>query len=168
MIATTDLNAFILSRKHLSSKLLEKNSAEIPERLMKAIDKVSHISFTIDIWSNRQFCSYIGITVHFIMNWKLHTALLTCKRFSGRHTADNIVAQYEEAIKNFYITQKVFNILTDNVSNMIKALTFPGLQSSHKSDPESKLDSDSDTDLENHETVSDSEHDEKELFRYLP
>lgn len=167
MIATVDPRAVVPSRKHLSSKLLEKNSGEIREKLMKAFDKVSRLSLAIDIWSNRQLRSYIGITVHFIINWKLHTALLTCKRFTGRHTADNIVAQYEEVINNFCITQKVSNIITDNASNMMKAFTFPGVQLLHQSDPESESGSDSETDLESDEAASDTELEET-LLRYLP
>lgn len=172
MIHTIDPRAIVPSRKHLSSKLLLEKSNEISESLINALGQVPCVSLTIDIWSNRQLRSYIGITAHFILNWKLHTALLTCKRFHGRHTADNIVAQYEEVINNFNITDKVSNIITDNASNMVKAFSLPGFcQSDAKYDSGSDLDSEPDDDDEmgdqgdaDSETVESSE----ELFIYLP
>jgi len=40
---------------------------------------------TVDIWSNTQMRSYIGVTVHFMSNWKLHNASLVCRRFKVHH-----------------------------------------------------------------------------------
>ena len=46
----------------------------------------------MDIWSNRQMRSYIGLTAHFIRNWKLESIMLSCHRFKGRHTGENAYA----------------------------------------------------------------------------
>jgi len=37
---------------------------------------------------DRFFCVtlYVGITIHFASNWKLHNDMLACRRYKGRHT----------------------------------------------------------------------------------
>ena len=93
---------------------------------------------------------------HFIREWKLQNAMLVCKRFTGRHTADNIVAQYGEVINAFHIRGKITNIVTDNASNMIKAFRLPGFVVD-ECDQESESDDDeSDVDIDNN------------VFMYLP
>ena len=47
-----------------------------PRTLVKNLNEASEVLLTIDIWSNRQMRSYIGIIVHFISNEKLHNAML--------------------------------------------------------------------------------------------
>ena len=124
--------------------------------LISQLSDCTKLSMTIDIWTNRQLRSYIGTTAHFIREWKLQNAMLVCKRFTGRHTADNIVAQYEEVINAFHIRGKITNIVTNNASNMIKAFRLPGFVVD-ECDSESDLDDDeSDIDID------------KNVFMYLP
>ena len=124
MIMDLDFRIVCPSRKHLSTKLIPDKALEMQKSLISQLSDCTELSMTIDIWTNRQMRSYIGITAHFIRDWKLQNAMLVCKRFTGRHTADNIVAQYEEVINAFHIRGKITNIVTDNASNMIKAFRF--------------------------------------------
>ena len=123
MIKAIDLKVVIPNRKHLSTNLLTEMACNISEVLTKKLIKAS---ITIDIWSNRQMRSFIGITAHFIFNWKLETAMLVCKRFKGCHTADNIMTLYEEIMNDFDIFRKVTHITTDNASNILKVFSMPG------------------------------------------
>ena len=70
--------------------------------------------------------------------------MLACKRFTGRHTAENIRQQYEETVASFDIAEKITNIVTDNASNMTKAFCFdlPGFDGAVE-DAESDDDGDS-------------------------
>ena len=77
------------------------------------------------MWSNRQMRSYLGMTAHCIIDWKMHSFMLACKRFTGRHTADNILQEYEE-ISFYNIPDKVSDIVTDNASNMMCTFSLPG------------------------------------------
>ena len=56
-----------------------------------------------------------------IINWTMESVMLACKRFTGRHRAENIRQQYEETVASFDIAEKITNIVTDNASNMTKA-----------------------------------------------
>ena len=65
----------------------------------------------------------------------MHTVMLHCKRFKGKHSAENIRHEYEETLATYDISNKICSIITDNASNMMKAFNFtlPGYE------PEGKL-----------------------------
>ena len=82
------------------------------------------------------------MTGHFIINWTMKSVMLTCKRFRGRHTADNIVQEYDNTIQAYNIASKVSSIVTDNASNMVKAFSLPEFETTAEdSDEEDDIDS---------------------------
>ena len=97
------------SRKQLSTRLLGNTAATTRERVLAKLAQAQSV------------CLTIGITGHCIINWTMESVMLACKRFTGRHTAENIRQQYEETVASFDIAEKITNIVTDNASNMTKA-----------------------------------------------
>ncbi len=125
----------IPSHTHLPTKLLKKKMTNTLNRVKTDLKRAQCVCLTIDMWSNRQMRSYLGITLHYITQ---HTspAMLACKRFSGRHTAETIHQEYEEAIACFDIATKIHIITTDSAANMIKAFALPGYSSEPPEDSE--------------------------------
>ncbi len=76
----------LLSRKHLSKKLVPQRSSELRDTIVKKLEKPNVVCTTIDLWTNQQMRSYFGMTVHYISDWSLYSAMLACSRFRGRHT----------------------------------------------------------------------------------
>lgn len=72
--------------------------------------------------------SFIGVTGHMIVDFKLHTVLLACARVKGRHTAENILHYYEKVVSDYDLSGKIVAVVTDNAANMVKAFTLPGYQ----------------------------------------
>lgn len=114
------------TRKYLVNKLLQEKYDEVKANIKSRLENAEWVSVTLDIWSSRQMRSYIGVTGHFIGDWKLHNVVLSCKRFHGRHTGHNIMQEFEEIRQHFNIGSKVTNIITDNASNMLSAFSLPG------------------------------------------
>ncbi|XP_040565462.1 uncharacterized protein [Lepeophtheirus salmonis] len=80
------------------------------------------LCLTIDIWSNRQIQSFLGLTAHYISSqWTLESVMLRCKRVIGPHISENITLWYEETVSDFDIGHKVKYIITDSALNMKKA-----------------------------------------------
>ncbi len=124
------------SRKHLSQKLIPERASSVQDRLKKALLEAKSVCLTIDLWSSRDMRSFIGITGHYIENFILHTIMLACNRFKGRHTADNIQATFEETVSEYGIGQKVLTVVTDNAANMVKAFSLPGYEELSDEDEE--------------------------------
>ena len=72
--------------------------------------------------------SYLGFTCHYTEDTQLRSGMLACKRFRGRHTAENFQEEYENIIETFELHRKVSAAISDNVSNMVKALALPGTE----------------------------------------
>ena len=116
------------SRKHLSRKLLPDTTTQLHASVNAQLQLTKSVSLTIDIWSSRDMRSYIGITCHFVMDYKICSLMLSCNRFRGTHSAEHIRAKYAEIITAFELHGKVASIITDNASNMLKAfVSLPGM-----------------------------------------
>ncbi len=142
------------SRKHLSSNLLKKKHHQVKSIVLKTLEEAKALNLTIDLWSNRQMRSYIGITCHFITKkWELQSVMLACKRVSKKHTAENISMWYEEIMAEFNISRKIKHIVTDSASNMKKAFltVLPGYD-------EDKTDTDDDDDDMESDDSEESNH----------
>ncbi|VDI46437.1 Hypothetical predicted protein [Mytilus galloprovincialis] len=117
-------------RKHLSTKLLVEKASEVQNNMKEKMSLAKSVNLTIDLWSNRQMRAFMGITGHFIQDWTAHSVMLSCKRFKGKHTAESIRYEYGETLAVFEIADKIFTIVTDNASNMVKAFktSLPGFE----------------------------------------
>ena len=57
---------------------------------MANLHLVDAIALTMDIWTNLQMKSFLGVTAHYISEWQLKSVMLSCHRVKGSHTAENI------------------------------------------------------------------------------
>ena len=134
------------SRKHMSGVLLKKKYAEVKQKVLGKLSKEKYIHLIIDLWSNRQMRSFLGITAHYISDqWMLESAMLGCCCVIGRHTSDNIVHWYKEIVADFGISLKVRHVVTDSGANIKKAfqsLALPGFEEEASSDSEEEEDND--------------------------
>ena len=48
--------------------------------------------------------SYLGVTCHFIADFKLQSLMLACRHFMGSHTGDEIATHFEEIVESFDLT----------------------------------------------------------------
>lgn len=124
------------SRKTLSNKHLKQQFHAIDLQLRQQLQQAHDICLTIDLWSSRQMRGYLGVTVHYLRDWTLQTAVLTCKRVRGSHSGENIHELYEELVAGYDVTSKVSYVVTDNASNMKRAFSLPGYSIKRPKDDE--------------------------------
>ena len=79
------------SRKYVSQILLVDKYNAIHDSVTEMMETIQELNITLDLWSNRQMKSYIGVPCHYINNWASGSLLLACKQIHGAHTADNIL-----------------------------------------------------------------------------
>ena len=118
------------------------------------------ICLTIDLWSSRQMRGYLGVTVHYLRDWTMQTAMLVCKRFRGSHTGENISKEFQQLVEDYDVSSKVSYIVTDNASNMKQAFSFPGYSLKRPNDDDSDYDDCGDSGDELEDEVKSSEYDQ--------
>jgi hypothetical protein len=116
------------SQKQLSTQLIPKCFTDIFSKTVALKKCAPQICITLDIWTNRQMRSYLGMTANFITEFHLMSAMIACRRFHGSHTGEDILEHFLEIEKEFVISGKVENIITDDGSNMLKAFGLLNLE----------------------------------------
>uniref|UniRef100_A0A8C2FGK0 Uncharacterized protein n=1 Tax=Cyprinus carpio TaxID=7962 RepID=A0A8C2FGK0_CYPCA len=132
-----------ITRSNIAFKQIPQLVTRIKECIKSSLADQKFVSVTADIWSDRTLRSYLGVTAHVCKStaneYSLKSFLLDCRRFKGRHSADNIVAAFDEILEEYNINDKVEFIITDNASNMKKAFKFV-MAEDHSDDSEDEED----------------------------
>uniref|UniRef100_A0A673G3B6 HAT C-terminal dimerisation domain-containing protein n=1 Tax=Sinocyclocheilus rhinocerous TaxID=307959 RepID=A0A673G3B6_9TELE len=132
-----------IARSTIAFKQIPQLVTRVKECIKSSLADQKFVSVTADIWSDRTLRSYLGVTAHVCNStaneYTLKSFLLDCRRFKGRHSADNIVAAFDEILEEYNINDKVEFIITDNASNMKKAFKFV-MAEDHSDDSEDEED----------------------------
>ena len=113
------------SARFMKAQMIPALYASVKGKVDAMLNEIDHISVTIDIWSDRRAKAFLGITGHFIdVDFKLHAVLLKFVRLKGSHAAENIRNITKDILEELGISGKIYRIITDNASNMIKAYKF--------------------------------------------
>lgn len=114
-----------ISSRHVKEKMIPTLVSLVRDKIDTMLKNVEHLSITCDIWTDRRGKSFIGLTGHFLdVDFKLQAVLLDFIRLKGRHTGEHIRSITEEILERLNISEKVYRIITDNASNMVKAYRF--------------------------------------------
>ncbi len=119
-----DLNVKVdpVSAKKIKNVIIPVYMNDVLDKIHAALNKATDLTLTIDGWSDRRCRSYLGITCHFLdENIVPQSYLIDFLRFKSPHTGENIRQLTEEVLEKFNIKEKIFKIITDNASTMIKA-----------------------------------------------
>lgn len=114
----------------ISSKKLKQDPIatfkETANKLIReALDSVEHVTLTVDGWSDRRCRSFLGVTCHFInRRMEPQAYLIDLVRLKSPHTGENIHRTTECILDRFNLKEKVYRVVTDNASNMVKAYKF--------------------------------------------
>ena len=142
-------------------------------KIITAMEKARRVSITTDIWSNKcSTNSFIGITAHLLnpATRKREVYRICCRVFDEKHSGANIAKMMKRLFSEFKIDKKVFRILSDNASNMVKAVR--DIQAMEEGDEmedfeEDYIDSDdSDCDSEPGDIENDDEEEEVGRFTH--
>ena len=88
-------------------------------------EKARRVSITTDIWFHKcSTNSFIGITAHMVnpATHKREVYRICCRVFDVKHSGINIARMMIRLFSEFHIYGKVFRMLSDNASNMVKAV----------------------------------------------
>ena len=111
-------------RQTITNSFLPKLVSSSKSKLQSVLDSADYVSLTADIWTDRRAHSFLGVTVHMFGHGsrKPNSNLLAFRHFEGSHTGQRIADELDGILEEFGIASKTRFIVTDNASNMKKAL----------------------------------------------
>ncbi|CAF2979241.1 unnamed protein product [Rotaria sp. Silwood2] len=114
-----------ISAKRVKHDAIPTFTEKVNKIIKETLDTVDHVTLTVDGWSDRRCRSFLGVTCHFI-NSKMEpqSFLIDFVRLKSPHTSEHIQQMTECILDRFNIKEKVYRIVTDNASSMIKAYKF--------------------------------------------
>lgn len=92
-------------------------------KLKAVLDRSTDLSLTTDIWTDRRSHAFLAVTVHGFDDGFPFSYLLSFKSFDGSHTGSRIAEALETIISENHISSKVRSVVSDNASNMRKAMS---------------------------------------------
>ncbi|CAF1632715.1 unnamed protein product, partial [Didymodactylos carnosus] len=104
-------------------------SGKVIKSLKQLCTNAKSVSLTLSLWSDHRLHSYLGITMHTIIQNELHSYPLSFERSKGGHIAINILSEFHKVVKFYELENKLVRIVTDNASNNMAAfdnLILPG------------------------------------------
>ncbi|CAF3358442.1 unnamed protein product [Rotaria sp. Silwood2] len=123
-----------VSARKLKHAVIPSFTNNVRKIIQEALDNTNDLTLTIDGWSDRRCRSYLGVTCHLIdSKMSPQSYLIDFVRFKSPHTSENIRQLTEDILERFNIKEKVFKVITDNASSMIKAYNF-GIFTSEEDD----------------------------------
>ena len=116
------------SRKYFTETIIPKIYSGMKEevvRLINSCDDESYLSFTMDAWSSSvNDTALLSLTAHWIdSQFKRVSAVLNTQCLTEAHTGECIAAQVLSMLEKWEkALQRVHLVITDNASNMAKAM----------------------------------------------
>lgn len=93
------------------------------QNLKNILSNIANFCLTMDFWTSRTNTSYLGVTSHFIIDWKLHSRVLETLKFKISHTSKDIAENVKTVQLKWGLENKICAVVCDNAPNMIKAVT---------------------------------------------
>jgi hypothetical protein len=120
---TLDPKFKVPCRQTVTSSLLPAVKKSVSSKVQVFLDRSCDVALTTDIWSDRRCHSYLAVTVHAFVDGSPRSMLLAFKALSGSHTGERISECIENIISEHHIQHKIRCIVSDNASNMRKAMS---------------------------------------------
>ena len=109
-------------RQTVTQTLVPKSVQTQKDALRAELDKCNSISLTTNVWTDRRMHAYLGVTVHALVGGNPKSNLLAFRTLTGSHTGQRIADEIDAVVREFDVKDKIRCVVTDNASNMLKAM----------------------------------------------
>lgn len=110
------------SVESITRDLLPTYYQQEKEKFSIQLGKAHYVALTTDAWTSRSTEGYMAVTVHFIHEFKMHSRVISTKKIEECHTAETLKRLLLEVAEEWKIKEKVVAVVTDNASNIKKAV----------------------------------------------
>ncbi|XP_056641517.1 E3 SUMO-protein ligase ZBED1 [Diorhabda sublineata] len=91
--------------------------------IKEKLRSVKNVCLTLDEWKDMQLRSFLGVSVHFIENYKMKTINIACEPLHDNHRGEYLSEVILKVCENWGLShEKIVSVTTDNGSNIVKAI----------------------------------------------
>ena len=115
-------------RKTISTHYMQSLYEEEKTRVQQQLNNVECYAITTDMWTSRAKHAYCAVTVHFIVDFKLQSFLISVQEFPDSHTAENIAQEIHDTLSEWSLSaDRIVAATTDNGANIIAGISLLGV-----------------------------------------
>lgn len=110
------------------------------------------------MWTDRRMRSYLGVTLHTIINDELKSFLLSLDKIDGKNTSEKLATEFDRIIQLYDLKEKIVRLITDNASNNLAAfdkIILPGFEDYFDELQDDEDERESDLESDSNEEVND-------------
>lgn len=109
----------MISRTHLTEKLLHDKYCECKQALLAAIQDGDSHAITTDAWTSCTSEDYITVSLHILHEWNIQNFVIETLPFGDQHTSANLSLHLTNLYSDWSLPEETA-VTTDNATNIVK------------------------------------------------
>jgi hypothetical protein len=106
----------------IRNTLLPANVVRLKNNIMRILQAMKKLNISTDLWSDPDLRSFIAFGAQGVdEQWKLIKCIIGVRRLIGSHTNTLIYEEFVKLAKEYGIEDKLFKVISDGGSNVVKA-----------------------------------------------
>jgi len=103
-------------RQTMTNTHIPRRCESIREHINRLLTRATNVCLTLDMWTSRAQNAFMGVTGHFILDYRMKSVLLACRSMDESHTAVHIEQLFGEVVSDYNLGSRVTCVVTDNVT----------------------------------------------------
>ncbi|XP_053177226.1 E3 SUMO-protein ligase ZBED1-like [Scomber japonicus] len=124
MMKTIEPRYHVPSRTHFSGKVIPELYEACRGDIANELKQAPYLALSTDSWTSRATVSYLTVTVHYIVDWKIKAFVLQTHPLYESHTSEHLADELLHAVTEWKLERASIPIpvTTDNAQNIVNAI----------------------------------------------
>lgn len=124
LMKTLDPRYVVPSRTFFSNSVIPNLYETTRKSIEDELAKTQNLALTTDSWTSRATESYLTVTVHYMSDWEMKSAVLQTRPLYESHTSAHLAEELENAVTEWKLERPnvTIPVTTDNASNIVNAI----------------------------------------------
>lgn len=124
LIKTLDPRYRLPSRTFFSTEIIPDLYEKTCNSIVYELAKAQSLALTTDGWTSRATVSYLTVTVHYMSDWEMKSAVLQTRPLYESHTSAHLAEELTNAVNTWKLRRPnmLLPVTTDNAPNIVNAV----------------------------------------------
>lgn len=119
----------MVSRKRMTEQVIPNMYSVVKETVKSKLQSAERLGITSDTWTSVATQSYISVTAHYIdEEWNLISNVFQTTEVATDHRSVSLAEMLRNALEEWGLMHKDPTIVTDNATNIVRAVNIMGLK----------------------------------------
>lgn len=124
LVKTLDPRYVVPSHTHFSGVIIPDLYDKARKGIEKDLAQTQSLALTTDSWTSRSTESYLTVTVHYMLDWQMKSAVLQTRPLYESHTSAHLAKELKNVVTDWKLERPntTIPVATDNAPNIVNAV----------------------------------------------